>query len=71
MAAEFSLEVESRRQGWIAKPHHPRKGWEDTSECFGFDYEVTAPFDAGYQVTPRHKRAAITRPVDSASLKLY
>jgi len=69
MAQKFRIKSEGVKQGPF-KGGSPRKGWEDCSECFGFDYEVNAPFDANhgqYSGKRRHQPVTIRKEVDKAS----
>jgi len=72
MAYHFYVATEGTKQGQF-KGGSPRKGWEDASEVFGFDYKVEAPLDANQGMASgkrQHSPITVRKEVDSASPKL-
>jgi type VI secretion system secreted protein Hcp len=77
MAQKFLLKLRLTKQGVVKGSSGKREGDLDFSsglECHGFQYGVTAPYDAGSGLPTgkrQHKPITIIREVDSASPLLW
>src|SRR3984885_14010193 len=68
MAQVFRAQTTGTTQG-LFKGGSPRKGWENYTECNGFDYTVDSPFDANrgaYTGKRRHGPVTLRAQVDKS-----